>query len=268
MAQPQLTRLLEVMASLRDPDKGCAWDLQQDFQSIAPFTIEEAYEVADAIEQGDMQEVCSEVGDLLFQVVFYAQLGKEQGAFDFEDIARAISDKLIRRHPHVFSELQETDLAVLKQNWQQIKQQEKQAAGKTQDSSVLADIPKGMTPLIRAAKIQKRCASIGFDWPEVTQVVDKIQEETQEVLQELDKAQKDQQAIEEEIGDLLFAVVNLARHLDVEPDKALRKANNKFEKRFRQVEAYFQQQDTDIRAAGLQQMDWVWHQVKQDEKKT
>jgi len=262
----ELSKLLEVMASLRDPDKGCAWDLQQNFQSIAPFTIEEAYEVADAIEQGDMQHICSEVGDLLFQVVFYAQLGKEQAAFDFEAIAKGINEKLIRRHPHVFSDLQETDLDKLKQNWQAIKDQEKRALGEDPAQSILADIPKGMTPLMRAAKIQKRCANIGFDWPEITQVVDKIQEETQEVLQELEKSQQDQHAIEEEVGDLLFAVVNLSRHLDVEPDKALRKANIKFENRFHQVEEYFRHQGLDIREAGLQQMDWAWHQVKQQEK--
>lgn len=262
-----IARLLGIMAQLRDPESGCPWDLKQNFSTIVPHTIEEVYEVADAIASGDMQDIQEELGDLLFQVVFYAQLGKEQQAFDFDQVAGTIADKLVRRHPHVFSDTVLTDNASLQQNWNKIKKQEKQARGLADDPSVLADIPNGLAPLLRADKLQKRCAAIGFDWPDLPPVVDKIHEEVEEVIEEVNKCPQSPELIEEEVGDLLFAVVNLARHLSVDPDQALRKANNKFETRFRAVEQHFVQQKQDLCDASLQQMDSVWHHVKEQLKK-
>ena len=243
----QLSRLLEIIERLRDPETGCPWDQKQSFESIVPHTIEETYEVADAIFSGDMHDIKDELGDLLFQVVFYAQLGKEQGDFDFEDIAKAISDKLIRRHPHVFDESDEADVSEgldlneggsdeklhktqdeLNNQWEQIKAQERASKNQELDTSTLANIPQGMTPLLRAQKLQKKCSKVGFDWTELPPVVDKIHEEIEEVLAEVNVSEPDQQAVEEEIGDLLFAVVNLARHTSVNAETALIKANRKF----------------------------------------
>ena len=232
------------MQQLRDPITGCPWDQQQSFESIVPHTIEETYEVVDAILSGNMHDIKDELGDLLFQIVFYAQLAKEQGDFDFEDIAQAISDKLIRRHPHVFNVSGVIELTIqnklrtqdeLNTQWEQIKAQEQAAKNQELDISVLANIPQGMTPLLRAQKIQKKCSKVGFDWTELLPVVDKIHEEINEVLAEVNVSEPDQQAVEEEIGDLLFAVVNLARHTCVNAETALIKANRKFEKRFRQA---------------------------------
>jgi ATP diphosphatase len=259
---PQVARLLEVMKKLRDPDTGCPWDKQQTFTSIIPHTIEEAYEVADAIEHGNMIDIKDELGDLLFQVVFYAQLGKEQGEFDFEAIAATISDKLIRRHPHIFCKQQSKTDEQLNTQWEQIKAEERAANGKPQDSSILANIPPGMPPLIRAQKLQKKCAKVGFDWPDVAPVLDKVQEEIIEVMDEVNVPQPNQEAIEEEIGDLLFAVVNLSRHLKVDAETALRKANKKFEKRFRNVEKAFAKREIELSDASLQQMERVWQDIK------
>ncbi len=261
-SQPELSRLLTIMQQLRDPKDGCPWDIQQTFESIVPHTIEETYEVADAIMQGDKTAIKEELGDLLFQVVFYGQLAKEQGDFDFEGIAKAISDKLVRRHPHVFTVDHDQSTEDLSAQWEAIKQQERQAQGKDIDKSVLANIPSGLTPLLKAHKLQKKCAKIGFDWPELPPVVDKIHEEIDEVLAELNAPDINQQAVEEEIGDLLFAVVNLARHAKVNPEVALINANQKFEKRFRQVEEIIQQQGIALQQASLEQMDQAWEQVK------
>ena len=256
-----LADLLKTMEVLRDPLVGCAWDKQQTFASIVPHTIEEAYEVADAIASGDMVAVKDELGDLLFQVVFYAQLGKEQNEFDFAGICQQLNQKLIRRHPHVFAENVELTSAELNAQWEQIKRQERGNQQFT-DNSVLAHIPKGMAPLQRAQKIQLKCATVGFDWETLPPVVDKIHEEIQEVLDEINVPQPNQQAIEEEIGDLLFAVVNLARHAKVNAETALIKANLKFEQRFRAVEHILNQQDG-IEAASLEEMEAAWQQVKQ-----
>jgi ATP diphosphatase len=261
-ALPKLATLLKIMEQLRDPDSGCPWDKQQNFNSIIPHTIEEAYEVADAIEQGDMGDIKDELGDLLFQVVFYAQLGKEQGAFDFEAIAEAISDKLVRRHPHVFANSESKTDEQLNAQWDQIKAQERADKGAVDDPSVLANIPIGMSPLIRAQKLQKKCARVGFDWPDVAPVLDKVHEEIQEVMDEVQASEPDQQAIEEEIGDLLFTVVNLSRHLHVDAQTALRKANRKFEKRFRKVEGVFAQRTDKLADASLDEMEKVWQQIK------
>lgn len=259
---PELDRLLDVMTQLRDPDSGCPWDKQQSFESIVPYTIEEAYEVADAIEQGDMDSVKDELGDLLFQVVFYAQLGKEQEDFDFEAIAKVIADKMIARHPHVFLHQKVHTEAELTANWEASKQAEKAAKGQDFDSSILANIPSGMAPLMRANKLQKKCAKVGFDWTELSPVVDKIQEEIQEVMEEVDARELNQSAVEEEVGDLLFAVVNLSRHLKVDPETALRKANRKFESRFRALESIFEQKGQPLSAASLDDMEAIWQQVK------
>lgn len=258
----QLERLLAVMARLRDPDTGCPWDKQQSFASIVPYTLEEAYELADAIEHGTMADIQDELGDLLFQVVFYAQLGKEQGDFDFAAVAATVADKLIRRHPHVFADAQIDSEAQLNVAWDKIKQEEKRQQGKDQDDSILANVPPGMAPLMRAHKLQKRCARVGFDWPEVGPVVDKIHEEIGEVMAEVEAEQVNQDAVEEEIGDLLFAVVNLSRHLKVDAETALRKANHKFEQRFRGVEKQFKDQSQSIADASLEEMEAVWQQVK------
>ena len=264
----QLTRLLEIMQQLRDPETGCPWDQQQNFESIVPHTIEETYEVADAIFSGNMQDIKDELGDLLFQVVFYAQLGKEQGDFDFGDIAQAISDKLIRRHPHVFDagdgvdEKRHKTQGELNNQWDQIKAQERASKNQALDTSTLANIPQGMTPLLRAQKIQKKCSKVGFDWTELAPVVDKIHEEIEEVLAEVNVSEPDLQAVEEEIGDLLFAVVNLARHTSVNAETALIKANHKFEKRFRQVEKVIEKQGISMESANLQQMKAAWQKIK------
>ncbi|MFT5937974.1 MAG: ATP diphosphatase [Paraglaciecola sp.] len=261
-ALPKLAKLLEIMAQLRDPDSGCPWDKQQNFKSLVPHTIEEAYEVADAIEQGNMHDIKDELGDLLFQVVFYAQLGKEQGEFDFEAIAQTISDKLVRRHPHVFTNSKSKTDDELNVQWEQIKAQERTAKGAVDDPSVLANIPVGMPPLVRAQKLQKKCATVGFDWPDVAPVLAKVHEEIQEVMDEVQASEPDQQAIEEEIGDLLFTVVNLSRHLHVDAQTALRKANCKFEKRFRKVEGVFAQRTGELGDARLDEMEKVWQQIK------
>ena len=258
----ELSRLLNIIQQLRDPETGCPWDQQQDFASIVPHTIEETYEVADAILSGNMVDIKDELGDLLFQVVFYAQLAKEQGNFDFEDIAQTISDKLVRRHPHVFqtSEVKTDDQLNLQ--WEQIKQKERDMAGKPVDKSTLANIPKGMTPLLRAQKIQKKCAKVGFVWTELPPVVDKIHEKIEEVLAEVNVSTPNQQAVEEEIGDLLFAVVNLARHTSVNAETALIKANQKFEKRFRLVEQIIDKQGLSMETASLGQMEAAWQKIK------
>jgi ATP diphosphatase len=258
----QLTRLLNIIQQLRDPKIGCPWDQKQTFASIVPHTIEETYEVADAILSGNMADIKDELGDLLFQIVFYAQLAKEQGDFEFEDIAQAISDKLVRRHPHVF---QTTELKTddeLNLQWEKIKLQEREVAAKPNDKSVLANISIGMTPLLRAQKIQKKCSKVGFDWTELPPVVDKIHEEIEEVLAEVNAPEPNQQAVEEEIGDLLFAVVNLARHTSVNAETALIKANRKFEKRFRQVEQVIEKQGLSMDSANLQQMEAAWQYIK------
>ena len=245
------------MQRLRDQQHGCPWDQQQTFASIAPHTIEEAYEVADAIASGNMLHIKDEVADLLFQVVFYAQLGQEQNAFDFSAICQHLGDKLERRHPHVFDKPQALDQTALNQQWEQIKQQERNEQGQ-HDTSLLANIPPGLAPLKRAQKIQKKCANVGFDWPELPPVVDKIHEEIAEVLAEIHAVTPSQTAIEEEIGDLLFAVVNSARHAKVDAETALLKANRKFEHRFRQVEQTIQQQGNSMQLATLEEMESAW----------
>lgn len=261
--------LLDIMAALRDPENGCPWDLKQDFASIVPYTLEEAYEVADAIEQQNFTELRLELGDLLFQVVFYAQLGKEQQLFDFDDIVAGISEKLIRRHPHVFGDKSLADEAAVKVNWEQEKARERERKSQQQHASpasILDDIPLNFPALSRANKIQKRCANVGFDWPDVQGALDKVTEEVQELRQELDKPDKDEQAISEELGDLFFALVNVSRHLKQNPESVLRHASAKFERRFRQVEKMTIAKGDSIEDSSLEQLDNLWNAVKQMER--
>jgi len=236
----EIEKLLEVMASLRDPDHGCPWDLEQDFSTIAPHTIEEAYEVADAIEREDWAELRGELGDLLFQVVFYTQLGREQGLFNFDDVAGGMAEKLVRRHPHVFGSVEERESRGVRGRWEDIKEQER---ADHQDQSALAAVARALPALKRAQKLGKRAARVGFDWPDRHGVTQKIHEELEELEDEV--RGRDAGKIEEELGDLLFAVVNLARHLDVDAEQALTRANRKFERRFRAMEV-------DIAGAGLE----------------
>lgn len=259
-----LNRLLTIMQTLRDPVRGCPWDRQQTFATIVPYTLEETYEVIDAIQREDFHDLRAELGDLLFQVVFYAQLADEQQRFNFDDICHAISDKLERRHPHIFADVQVSSDTDIVQNWEAIKQSER--AEKSQHS-VLDDIPRSLPALMRAQKIQKRCSTIGFDWDSLGSVLDKVYEEIEEVMHEAQQAVIDHDKLEEEIGDLLFATVNLSRHLGSKAEIVLQKANDKFERRFRQVEGIIRAQRMAMQDATRDQMEAAWQQVKMDEHK-
>ncbi len=271
----QLDDLLHLMARLRDPQHGCPWDLQQDFVSIVPHTLEDAYEVADAIEQGDFAHLPGELGDLLFQVVYYSQLGREQALFDFAQVVHGITAKLVRRHPHVFPDgdlygspdVPRLGEAAIKQRWEQIKAEERaERAAEPQQLSLLDDVPQALPALNRAGKLQKRAAQVGFDWPDALPVVDKVREELDEVLEAM--ASGDAAAQGEELGDLLFAVCNLARHLKVDPEQALRAANHKFERRFRHIEQALRDAQQDFAACSLEQLDALWGEAKQREKQS
>lgn len=267
--------LLNLMARLRDPQFGCPWDLKQSYASIVPHTLEEAYEVADAIEQGDLDHLKGELGDLLFQVVFYAQLAKEEGRFEFDDVIDGITRKLLRRHPHVFptGELYapaETPRLTDEQvnlRWDEIKAEERaEKAGVPEQLSLLDDVPRALPALSRAAKLQKRAAQVGFDWPAALPVVDKVREELDEILEAM--VDNDAEGIAEEVGDLLFSVVNLARHLKVDPETALRSANSKFDRRFRFIEQALRHLQRPIEACSLEEMDALWGEAKRQEKST
>jgi len=248
------------MAALRAPGSGCPWDLEQNFATIAPYTIEEAHEVADAIARGDLDDLRDELGDLLLQVVFHARMAEEAGHFGFDDVAEAICDKMVRRHPHVFGDAEIASVAAQNEAWEAHKAAEREATGNAR--SVVDGVALALPALLRAAKISGRAARIGFDWPDARAVIPKIAEEIAEVEAELD-AGAAPAALEEEIGDLLFAVANLARKLDVEPETALRRATAKFERRFRQVEALAAE-----RAIGrdLDALEALWQEVKKNEK--
>jgi ATP diphosphatase len=262
-ASKDIDRLLDIMSKLRDPETGCSWDKAQHYQTIVPFTLEEAYEVVDTIERNALDELPGELGDLLFQVIFYCQLGKEQGLFDFALVVDKLCHKLTERHPHVFGELSEATSREVKQTWESIKASER--AGRSLHS-VLDDIPLNLPALSRAAKIQRRVASVGFDWGELAPVVGKVHEEIAEVLAEVEAKQRDHHKVAEEMGDLLFAVVNLARHIGVEPEQALRQANIKFEGRFRGVEALALAAEKPMAEHSLAELDSYWEQVKLNEK--
>ena len=261
--KPSIDKLRWIMAELRDPETGCPWDLKQTFASIIPHTIEEAYEVVDAIEQEDFTELEKELGDLLFQVVFYSQLGAEEKRFDFDSVVSAICEKLIRRHPHVFATSDFTSDAEIKANWENEKAKERQHKNNDNNLSILADIPRNLPALSQAAKIQKRCAHVGFDWHNIDDVFAKVEEEVLEVKAEL---HQDDSALAEELGDLMFAVVNLCRHAKQDPEVLLRQANNKFTKRFHGVEAQVNNTDKSMEQHTLDELEAFWQQVKVSEK--
>ena len=266
-ATPELDRLLGIMARLRDPLQGCPWDLQQDFASIAPYTIEEAYEVADAIDRGDLDDLKDELGDLLLQVVFHAQMAQEQGAFGFVDVARAISDKMERRHPHVFAQVKVEGAEDVNSNWEAIKRAERAAKGHT-DTSALAGISRGLPEWQRAVKLQARAARVGFDWPGPAPVMDKVREELDEVAAEFARGpvKENQARLQEELGDLLFVCANLARHAKVDVGAALRLANQKFERRFRAMEAQAEATGHSMAALDLDAQEALWQQAKDAER--
>ncbi len=252
-----MQQLLEIMQRLRDPENGCPWDVKQNFSTIAPFTIEEAYEVADAIERGEMADLKDELGDLLFQVVFHAQMAKEQGSFDFEDVHQAICDKMLRRHPHVFADLEIKDAAHQNQVWEEYKTAERKQKG---EHSLMDGIPAGMAELTRAIKLQKRAGKVGFDWGSPGPVLDKFDEELTEMREAM--ASGDRDAMEDELGDLLFVATNLARQLDIDPGTALRRGNAKFERRFRAMEDAVGGHDG-LADMELDDMEALWQKIKQ-----
>ncbi len=257
-----MPRLLEIMRRLRDPETGCPWDIEQTFATIAPYTIEEAYEVADAIERQAWDELKGELGDLLFQSVFHAQMAAEAGLFTFDQVADTMSDKMVARHPHVFGdESRDKSAEQQTRDWEAIKARERAARGAR---GVLDDVAVGLPALLRAHKLQKRAARVGFDWPEIGQVLDKITEEAAELAEARDTLGPDQ--IEEEMGDLLFVMANLARHMGVEPEAALRRANAKFTRRFARIEALLAERGKTPDQSDLAEMDALWNQAKAEEK--
>ena len=267
---PDIARLIEIMAALRTPGSGCPWDLEQNFETIAPYTLEEAYEVADAISRGDLPDLKDELGDLLLQVVFHARMAEEQGAFAFADVVQAITEKLIRRHPHVFGDEPRRDTGAVNALWDRIKAQEKEAAKAARAAQgrepppgrqgALSGVAAGLPALARALKLQQKAAKVGFDWNDPKAVLAKIREEADEISAELDAGESDKVA--GEIGDLLFAVVNLARHLDVDPETALRSTNLKFERRFGAIEDALATAGKTPEQATLAEMDALWDQAK------
>ncbi|MFT6194753.1 MAG: ATP diphosphatase [Cognaticolwellia sp.] len=261
--KPSIEKLRWIMSELRNPETGCPWDLKQTFASIIPHTLEEAYEVVDAIEQEDFTELEKELGDLLFQVVFYSQLGEEEKRFDFDSVLSAICEKLIRRHPHVFASSDFESEAQVKANWENEKVKERQQKNDDKNLSILADIPRNLPALSQAAKIQKRCAHVGFDWHNIDDVFAKVEEEVLEVKAEL---HRDNNALAEELGDLMFAVVNLCRHAKQDPEALLRQANNKFTRRFYGVEAQVSRADKGFKQHSLDELEAFWQQVKITEK--
>jgi nucleoside triphosphate diphosphatase len=261
-----LSDLLAIMARLRDPERGCPWDVKQDFSTIAPYTVEEAYEVADAIDRRDWHDLRDELGDLLLQVVFHAQMAKEQGLFDFEDVAHTISDKMLRRHPHVFGDVTYADLDEQKRAWDEIKARERAAKGDQHDDSALAGVSRGQPEWQRALKLQQRAATVGFDWPDRRPVIEKLHEELAEVDAEFD-AGADPARLEDEIGDVLFVAVNLARHARVDFARALKHANAKFERRFRRMEQLAADQGTSLASLDLAQQEALWGKAKGEEPK-
>lgn len=256
---PNMSNLLDVMAKLRDPETGCPWDIEQSFETISPYTIEEAYEVADAIDRGDMQALREELGDLLLQVVFHAQMAKDQNLFEFEDVAQSIAQKMTDRHPHVFSDTTFESVEQQKAHWESLKQQEREEKSAEPLSSV-GGVALALPALTRAEKIQKRAARVGFDWDELTPVLDKLDEELNELYQAA--ASRDHSAIEDELGDLLFSVTNVARHMKVDPELALKKATAKFEARFEYIEKAVRADGAEVIETSAEVLDQHWRQSK------
>jgi len=263
----ELERLLAIMARLRDRERGCPWDLEQDFGTIAPHTIEEAYEVADAIQRGDMADLKDELGDLLFQVVFHARMAEEARHFAFADVAKAISDKMVARHPHVFGESSIDTAEAQTEAWEALKAKERaaKAAADGRAASALDGVITGLPALVRALKLQKRAARVGFDWPSTVEVQAKIREELAEIEAEI-AASSERDRLEDEVGDLLFVCVNLARHLGVDPETALRRTNLKFETRFRRMEAFAGAENQPLEGLDLAAQDALWDRAKSEEK--
>ena len=255
----ELNRLYQIMIQLRDPETGCPWDVAQDFASIAPYTIEEAYEVADAIQLGDRNAIRDELGDLLLQVMFHARIAEEEGSFTLADVAKSISDKMVLRHPHVFGNDDRPSNSSQNRFWEDIKEKERAEKGKVR---TLDGIAKGLPPMLRALKLQKRAARIGFDWPEVAQVLDKLQEEAAELTAELECPTKDQNRIKDEVGDLLFVAINLARKAGVDPETALQACNRKFERRFNYMEKKVELKGKKLNDTSLKEMEGHWQDAK------
>jgi nucleoside triphosphate diphosphatase len=255
----EIERLLEIMAALRTPETGCPWDLAQNFSTIAPYTLEEAYEVADAIARGNLADLKEELGDLLLQVVFHARMAEEQGAFDFGDVVQAITEKLIRRHPHVFADETSRTAQAVEGLWERIKAKEK-AANKTGENGALAGVPVALPALSRALKLQAKASKVGFDWNDPRAVLRKIREEADEIEVEVARAETHKAATE--VGDLLFAVVNLARHLQADPETVLRQTNLKFQRRFAAIERALAARGKAPQDASLAEMDALWNEAK------
>lgn len=268
----ELSRLIEIMAALRNPETGCPWDLAQDFKSLKPYAIEEAYEVADAIDREDFEDLCDELGDLLLQPVFHAQLAAESRLFDMGDVVLAITTKLIRRHPHIFGGTKADDPHAVKKQWDDIKKEERalkeqkriRMGQPAQPTSALDDVPGSLPALPKAQKLDKRAAAVGFDWPDAKAVLNKCREEISEVSEALET--QDKTKVSEEIGDLLFAVASLARHANIDAETALYDANLKFERRFKYVESRCVQDDVDITQAGIEKLDGYWNEIRKADK--
>ena len=262
-----INRLLEIMARLRDPETGCRWDVAQDFDSIAAWTLEEAHEVVDAIDRRDWRDLCDELGDLLLQVVFHARMAQEAGHFDFADVITAISDKMERRHPHVFGNIRHADAGEQALAWETIKASERAARGEAADDSALAGVSHGLPAWRRARKLQQRAAQTGFTWPDVTPVIDKLAEELDEVREAV-QSDGGSERIEDEIGDMLFVLVNLCRHTDTDFDRALRHANAKFERRFRSMERLAAAAGKPLTEHDLASQEGLWQEAKKRETRT
>jgi nucleoside triphosphate diphosphatase len=264
-----IDRLLEIMAALRDPKTGCPWDVEQSFRSIMPYTLEEAYEVLDAIERNDMDDLREELGDLLLQVVFHARMAEEQGSFDFGNVVEAITHKMIRRHPHVFGDEEARSAGMAKGSWNRIKAEEKAERAERraslgldthENNGFLDDIPTNFPALVRALKLQQKAAKVGFDWSEAAPILDKISEETAELKEAM--AAQDKAHIAEEYGDLLFAMVNLGRHLEIDAETALIAANDKFKRRFHFIEKTLDEAGNNLDSASLDEMEGIWIEAK------
>lgn len=268
----EISRLIDIMAALRTPGTGCPWDLVQDFKSIAPYTIEEAYEVADAIERNDIEDLRLELGDLLLQSVYHARMAEEAGYFDFGDVVEGVTEKMIRRHPHVFGDERSRDVGMAKGTWERIKTEEKRLKAERKSKlglstvnnsdSLLDDVPGSLPPLMAAVKLQKQASKVGFDWNDPKAVISKIREELEEVEQEIENGFGSEEKLEAELGDVLFAVANLARHFEIEPDKALRHTNTKFRNRFRFIEENVSETGHSMESADLDTMESLWQKSK------
>lgn len=256
----EISRLIEIMAALRHPKTGCPWDIEQDFATIAPYTIEEAYEVADAIGRGDRNELKDELGDLLLQVVYHARMAEEEGSFDFGDVVEAVTTKMIRRHPHVFGDEDARSAGVAKGFWENIKAEERAGIRTEQSQSIMDDVPLALPALTRALKLQKKASRVGFDWDSKEKVLDKFEEELVEIREAL--RFKDFDAVEDEFGDLFFVLVNYARHHGIDPEKALRRTNDKFRKRFQHIENGIRSAGGSFADTTLEDMEELWQRAK------